>query len=144
MRQIITKKDAENSMVIFQKAGVTKQPPLREDTISDKIIKYIPVEIVSIYVFLQKAVETSAKKPSDVTILVTIGVLFIANIAFMVLAQKVRRFSQVCISSIALLIWIYSLGEPVSVALGNYYNPLASMALLAFFTLIPPMFNIEK
>lgn len=117
---------------------------IRQDQIYlDKLLKLIPSEIIAAYLFIQNLI---ADQPVvigniDYQIIVlwlVVGVFIIVTPVYLVNVQHVYKMNQIVLSSIAFLIWTYSLGGPFR--LEGWYNPQIAAILLVFWTLITPIF----
>lgn len=98
----------------------------------ENLVKLIPAEIIALYAVLSGFV------PEDLTgqLFITIP-LFVFTPFYMYLAMKVQKISQIVISTIAFAVWLFAIGGPF--AYFAWYEPWMGGALLALYTLIPPM-----
>lgn len=117
---------------------------IRQDQIYlDKLLKLIPSEIIAAYLFIQNLI---ANQPvvignTDYQIIVlwlVVVVFIIVTPVYLVNVQHVYKMNQIVISSIAFLIWTYSLGGPFR--LEGWHNPQIAAILLVIWTLIAPIF----
>ena len=142
MRSIITKKDADRLNTRFISAEPLDE--VKPDDFIGRVIKYIPAETVSVYVIIQKTLEQFNNTIPSIISWMLVAVIFIVNLFYLRNMQKIKRLSQIFLSSIAFLIWAYTLGEPFKGILGNNYQAIYSSIAVTLFTFIVPIFKFEK
>ena len=108
------------------------------DTYQDRLLKYIPSEILALYVTLDTGLRTSTETTVD------FGHLFIYWFVFIILTfitplylkriAKVTKLSQLTISTIAFILWIFALGGPFNYL--SWYEPMYGGILLSIYTLL--------
>jgi len=127
MRRIITTK--------LQASGVKPEV----DTFFDRVVKYIPVEIVSAWVAVKGLVEASASqsKPTVLWVCFGLGVVFTALYMLKQTAVpgKSPAITQTLIATGAFVVWVFGLGEPFASLLGTAQQALYGSLLLIFYTL---------
>lgn len=98
----------------------------------ENLVKLIPAEIIALYAVLSGFV------PEDLVgqLFITIP-LFAFTPFYMYFAMKVSKISQIVISSIAFAVWLFAIGGPF--VYFPWYEGWMGGALLALYTLIPPM-----
>ena len=98
----------------------------------ENLVKLIPAEIIALYAVLSGFV------PEDLTgqLFITIP-LFVLTPFYMYFAMKVSKVGQIAISSVAFAVWLFAIGGPF--AYFPWYEAWMGGALLALYTLIPPM-----
>jgi len=100
------------------------------------LLKLIPSEVVAVYLFV-----LGILPPRPVPHLVVAGLLVALTPLYLRFGMGVRSASQLAVSCISMLIWIYALGQgPVRFLEAPWYEPWYGSAALAIWTLIPPMF----
>src|SRR5215470_8471890 len=110
------------------------------DTFSDRLIKYIPADIVSAWVAAKGLVESSAISSKQVVLWVCFGVGVVLT-ALWTLKQtampgKKPAVTQTIIVTGAFIVWTIALGEPFSTLLGSTEQALYGSLLLIFYTLL--------
>ncbi len=103
------------------------------DSYSDRLIKYIPAEVVALYLTLDALIRSAPEVPSYIYW----GVLifcFIGTYLYLWRIQKVKKQLQLHISGGAFLVWVFAMGGPFA-HLG-WYNPLYAGLLLPMFTFL--------
>ena len=141
MRSIVTNNDIRESTITFQSAEPIN---LKPDGYVDKIIKYIPSETVAAYIIIQKTIEQFQDKIPFIVSWIIILIMFFGNIFYLKNTQKVKRWSQIFVNSIAFIIWVYALGEPFKHLLKDNYQPAYSVIGIILFSFIVPLFEFEK
>jgi len=127
MRRIVTNQ--------LQAAGVTPDV----DSYFDRVVKYIPMEIVSAWVAVKGiiAAADTASKEMILWICFAIGLVFTA--LYMAKQTSVPGkgpgILQTIIATIAFAVWSFALGEPFATWLGVATQSLIGSLLLIFFTL---------
>ena len=102
-----------------------------------RLLKLIPSEIVAAYLAIQGIVPVDSRKWG---LLVVSLVLFIITPLYLRKIQKVEKISQIVVSSLSLVVWVYSLGGPF--VLFNIHEPwISSVVLLLWTTFIPQFFK---
>lgn len=107
--------------------------PDRTQKFLENLVKLIPAEVIALYAVISGFV------PADLTgqLFITIP-LFVMTPFYMYFAMGVRKISQVVLSTFAFLVWMFAIGGPFIYF--TWYESWMGAALLAFYTLIPPMF----
>ncbi|SRR6266446_2866009 len=127
MRRIITEK--------LQAAGVT--PGV--DTFFDKVVKYVPVEIVSAWVAVKGLIAAAATQSKQSVLWICFGVGVVLTALYMLKQTaepgKPPAITQTAIATGAFIVWVFALGEPFASLLGAANQALYGSLLLIFYTL---------
>lgn len=135
MRRIVTGQ--------LQAAGVT--PSI--DSYVDRIVKYIPVEIVSAWVAAKGIVAASALSTKQTVLWVCFAISILLTILYMLKQTEVPgrspAITQTAVATGAFVVWAFALGEPFATLLGTAQQSLYGSLLLIFYTLgvgliVPP------
>ena len=106
----------------------------------EQLLKYIPAESLSLYIAIEGVVKGAAKDTMlTVLLAVCLGVSMLFNVLFLRFVWKVTRVMQITISTVALLIYIYSIGGFFE-AIGIYVPVIGTLLLVvttAFLSLAP-------
>ena len=113
------------------------------DTYFDKVIKYIPADIVGAWL----AVDGLIKAADNNVAVNTSWVAFIIGIIITALwtykqtqvPKKRPAITQIIISTGAFIVWVYASGGPFITA--NLYNPAYGSMFLILYTLVVAMIN---
>ena len=103
-----------------------------------RLLKLIPSEIIAAYMVIQGFIPVeSAKWGLSIVSLV----LLIITPFYLKYAQKVEKNTQVFVSTVSFVIWVYAIGGPF--VLWNIHQTwIASVLLLLWTTFIPQFFKI--
>lgn len=109
----------------------------------DKLIKYIPTEIVGGWIAIIGLIKSASDIPTN-TILWILLVIFTILTALYILKQtsepkKPLAIKQTTLSTIAFIVWVFALGEPFDTL--SFYNPIYGSILLILFNITIPLFN---
>jgi hypothetical protein len=99
------------------------------------LLKLIPSEVIAVFVFIQ-GVTPGRFWPHFILALLLVGLtpLYLSR------AGGVRSRTQLILSTLSLVVWIYAMGTgPLRFVRPPYYEPWHGAVLLAVWTLIPPM-----
>jgi hypothetical protein len=107
------------------------------DTYFDKIVKYIPSDIIAAWVAATSAIAAAADVPKEriLWIVFTFGIL----LTFLWKLKQTQLRVQAAISTGAFIVWVFALGGPFSSL--NWYNPLYGTLVLIGFTLVTGLIN---
>lgn len=120
----------------LQAAGAVREI----DTYFDRVVKYIPTEIVGAWIAIKGLVEsaTVSNKQTILWICLPVGVILAAlwTLKQTSMLGKPPAVTQTIISTFAFIVWVVALGEPFVTLLGKSEQALYGSILLIFFTLI--------
>lgn len=157
MRRVITKDDVVKTKAvrIEEFEGVTpeqkmtliapkRQPPapqvLTEDDYLSKVVKYIPAEIVAVFVTINGILKPDPNVPAIFHWLLFIVLLVLTPLyiwRFASVKGLPPPYAQVAISTISFIIWVFALGGPFDFL--GWYKSIYGSILLILFTLVPPL-----
>jgi hypothetical protein len=117
---------------------------------SDKLVKLIPSEIIGAYMVLsnilgytagsmqasviQKPVTENDLKP--VLLQIVFFILLVLTPVYLRKISKVKNVSQLIVTTMSFVIWVYTLGGPFAVW-GIYYSLIGSVVLVLWSVIIP-------
>ncbi|MDJ0580694.1 hypothetical protein [Crocosphaera sp.] len=109
----------------------------------DKLLKYIPTEIVGGWIAITGLIKSASNIPTN-TILWILLAIFTGLTALYILKQteeanKPAAIKQTTISSIAFIVWVFAIGEPFDSL--SFYNPIYGSILLILYNLTIPLIN---
>ena len=109
----------------------------------DKLLKYIPTEIVGAWIAITGLIKSASNIPTN-TILWILLVIFTGLTALYILRQtskpkKPPAIKQTIISTIAFIIWVFALGKPFDSL--SLYSRVYGSSLLILYNLIIPLIN---
>lgn len=123
----------------LQATGAGKAP----DTYFDRVVKYIPADIVAAWITITGLVKATTDIPSNT-------VLWVAFVVFLMLtaiwtwkqteeAGQPPAKGQIILSTVSFAVWVFALGAPFDSL--NFYHPIYSSLLLIPFSLMVGRFN---
>ena len=113
-------------------ATAVNTPP---DSYADRLIKYIPSDIVVLYVFINGVLMD--KPPNEAMNWIVFLLLFGATGLYLYRVQGVRTPLQILASMIAFALW--ALAMPKSIVGFAWYTPAYSSVILAIYTFFLPL-----
>jgi hypothetical protein len=148
-RQVITETDIENAKLAEAAAGSTAagngghQEP---DSYNDRLIKYIPAEVVSVYLFVSGALFTAktqiSQRASWWAGWIVFGFMAIMTPIYMKRLQGVTKRQQLAIVFFSFIVWVFSIGGPFTTF--GWYHPIWGAILLPLYTFSIPIFQAKK
>jgi hypothetical protein len=117
------------------------------DTYFDKVVKYVPTEIVGAWIAASGLVQAAADtaKNSVMWVCFAVGLVLTALWTLKKTAQpgKSPAIQQAVISTLAFVTWAIALGEPFRSLLGQEKQSLYGSLLLIFYTLATPLIPVK-
>jgi hypothetical protein len=112
----------------------------------DKLMKYIPTEIVGAWIAITGLIKGTSDIPTN-NILWILFFIFTALTFFSIRKQtfepkKPPAIRQIVISTIAFIVWVFALGEPFNTL--SFYKPVYGSISLILYNLIIPLINPDK
>lgn len=101
------------------------------DGYTTRLLKYVPAEVVALFVTLDALIRSS----SDVPLPVYWGVFLVCLVGtwfYLWRVARIRKPAQLLISTVAFAVWVFALGGPF--ALLDWYAPIYGGLLLPIFT----------
>jgi hypothetical protein len=118
----------------------------RADNYMSRVLKYIPSEIVVAYISMDGILRTCYNPNLWADRQILLKLLWIISAILTVLTplwlwrvMRVRRLSQLFISTISVPVWLFALGGPF--ALLDWYRPALGAIVLPLYTLILPIIS---
>lgn len=100
----------------------------------DRLLKLIPTEIIAAYMALQGVVPPAYAKWATLAIAV---ILVALTPLYLMRLQGVRHTGQVVMTTLAVVVWLYTLGGPFQY--WGLYQAWIGSVLLVLWTLIVPL-----
>lgn len=139
-RNIVTRSDVQT---FETRAAQSGDAVPQEDKYTDKLIKLIPAEIVSVYLAVYALIKSSAYAQSDKQFLqwcVFLVVLALTPVYLYRLAG-VTKWTQILFNTLAFVIWVFSFGGPAEgLYVHNFPLPFLVAVFLPVYTLFIPLF----
>lgn len=154
-RTVVTKADVERQAREFAErakaaaaagslaAEITPTQAPAVDDYRDRLMKYIPADLVAIYLTLTGLLKMADpnKTPIQTVGWIIFGVVLIVSLPWQRKVVKITKWSQVWIGTFAFVFWAISLGEPFTTAWSGWYQPLYGSMLLVLYTFLIPLFE---
>lgn len=126
-------------------AKASLEEPRREDSYFEKLIKYIPLDIIAGYQAIDGIIRDQATNPLWLYWTAFVGLLVLTPFYTMyrpnqppTLMHAKTRFTVVT-STIAYVVWVYAIGGPFAVTFPDFYRPVYGSVLLILTTLALPV-----
>ncbi len=112
------------------------EPPKVPDDYKTRLLKYIPGEVVALYIFLEGIVKSAADVPHAIYwVIFCVGAL--GTYLYLLRVAKVEKQVQLIISVVAFCVWAFALGGPFAQL--AWYKPVYGALLLPIYTFFVPM-----
>ncbi|MBG6132484.1 hypothetical protein IWQ47_003544 [Aquimarina sp. EL_43] len=125
---------------VFTEKDTLIEPTINADSYFQKVIKYIPGEIIAFYLVFNKFAIEEGK--TGFLVLFFIGLILTPFYKYFGLKDQSKTLNtpwfQIIISIIAFTIWVFALGDFNEIQIINY-NPFYASLILATFTLTTPI-----
>jgi len=111
----------------------------KETTYSERLVKYIPAEVLAGYIFVGSQTAHFETHSSKVIFLLTLIGLCVVAIPIhyrQILPRTKKARKHMLISQVAFLVWAYAIGGPVAVV-GWHHPGIGGLVMVAFTFLIP-------
>ena len=140
MRVVVTSKNID---LIRKKLPKEEKKSLNVDDYKNRLIKYIPAEIVALYLTLYGLAQSAEATIPFVQINWLIFIIgLVLTPLFIYYIQEHRNYTQIIMQTIAFFVWVFALGGPFS--LYDWYIPVYGSMFLVVFTFIIPFIDKEK
>lgn len=156
-RTVVTQKDVERQLQAAREkakaaaaegmvAGAAVPKAETPDTYKDRLLKYIPAEIVAIYLALLSVLKTA---PPSTTPIITVEwvvflIILIVTVPWQRKVMKIAKWQQVAIGTLAFVFWAVSLGDPFDTSWKAWYQPLYGTMAMMLYTFLIPLFEPES
>lgn len=148
-REVITASDVKTARTARDAGGElaagSKRVPT-EDKYADRLIKYIPAEVISVFLFTNGLLRTADKqippKTSEVLGWVIFGFLLIMTVVYLAGVLGVKKKLQWLVAFVSFAVWVFSIGGPFA-GLG-WYHPIYGALLLPLYTFSIAAFKVNK
>lgn len=139
MRQVVTSKDIELMKINL---SIKEQEVVKPDEYVDRLIKYIPSEVIALYITLSGIATAAANQIAFKPILWIIFIIgIIGTILYLWRIAKVTNYKQIAISTIAFIVWVFALGGPFETF--SWYNHVYGALILPIYTFFIPIITTK-
>lgn len=114
------------------------------DSYISKLVKYIPSEVIALYLTLDSIIRSSDQAEPIYHYLYW-GIFIFGLVVtpfYLSRIEKVKNWCQLLISTLAFTVWIIAIGGPF-VNL-DWYKPIYGAILLPIVTFLMPLFRVEE
>jgi len=144
-RTVVTPRDisnAQKSQSTFHLGEDIATLPARPDYYTDTLLKLVPAEVVAVWVTIKGIVASASQVPAWLPWIIS-ALMLVLTPFYLRRVAKVTKLRQVALSTIAFVVWIFSLG---GAPFGNlsWYNPLYGAILLPIYTFAVPIVNVDS
>jgi hypothetical protein len=138
-RTVVTARDVVQGSV----ASAEAPAKLTQDTYQDRLLKYIPADIVAIYVGLLGVLKTANPQTTPIVTVqwVVFFVILVLTIPWQRKIVKIEKWQQVAIGTVAFVFWAISLGQPFETSWKPWYQPLYGTMAMMLYTFLIPLFE---
>jgi len=135
MRLVLTGKNLE---LVKAKLPEKEREKVKQDDYLTRIIKYIPSEVVALYITLY-GIASAAKDeiPFNLMIWLIFVLGALGTVLYLWRVAKVDDGLQIAISTGAFVVWVFALGGPFSEL--SWYHPVYGALLLPIYTFFIPI-----
>lgn len=111
--------------------------PQQIDTYFDRVIKYIPADVVAAWIAVTGLVSGAADVPVDTILWIAFGVSVVFTALWTYkqtqVPDKPPATTQILIATGAFIVWVFALGGPFTEM--AFYRPIYGSLLLIFYSL---------
>jgi len=124
------------------KIGTMSATPSADDYMS-RLVKLVPAEIISVYLFAFNLIKGNSKTPADGSETlqwIIFGIMLVATPIYLKKILKMESNAQVVLCTFSFLLWVFAMGGPLDgVALiGVYTVNFVGGLLVPIYTLFIP------
>lgn len=110
------------------------------DRYQDRLIKYIPADVIAVYLAIAGILKTAnGHVPLQTIQWVVFLILVPGTWLYLWRVAQVTKWQQIAISVVAFVVWVFSLGGPF--AQFAWYDPVYGAVLLPLYTFLVPIFE---
>jgi hypothetical protein len=152
-RTVVTKREIERELqnaregakapANAEAAADSAAPAVGPDDYKDRLLKYIPAEIVAIYLALLSVLKAA---PPEKTPIVTVEwfvfwIILFVTVPWQRRILKITKWQQIVIGTVAFVFWAISLGDPFTTSWKEWYQPLYGTMAMMLYTFLIPLFE---
>jgi len=116
-------------------------PPGSGDNYITRVVKYIPAEVVALYLTLQGLLG-AANQAEGVAAWCVLGGCLVGCVLYLRRLSGVKHWSQITVSGLGFLAWAFALGGPFKTF--SWYLPVYGACVVAFFTFLVPLVDVSR
>jgi hypothetical protein len=113
--------------------------PMVPDDYVTRVVKYIPAEVVAVYIAIDGILRTATLPASFWWAVFSALLLLTALYTWRSTQMKELppAYLQIAVSTASFAVWVFALGGPFYSL--SWYNPAYGSVLIMLFTLVPPL-----
>ena len=136
-RCVVSNKDVAGQAPVARKGALGAETPApAADDYKDRLLKYIPAEVIALYITLTTMVESIPDTPGWLPWAIFAFGLG-ATWLYLWRVGKVHKTLQLAISVGAFFVWAFAMGGPFE--LTSWYQPYYGALLLPIYTFLVPI-----
>lgn len=142
-RSEIRKRDQQDTAAAADaSSGSSVQTP---DEYRDRLLKYIPAEIVAVYLAILNVLALASLPPAELRRAqwVLFGIVLALTVPWQRRIMSISKWQQVAIGSAAFVFWAMSLGDPFVDGFVRAYRTVYGTAAMILFTFAVPLFEAK-
>ncbi|MFD3000402.1 hypothetical protein ACFS7Z_08535 [Pontibacter toksunensis] len=135
---------ASNHDISFEQLEeIEKQMPTQPDNYLSRLLKYIPTEIIALYLTCRPLLSSGNNQYNIIHWLIfAFGV--VVTPLYLWKKQKVNKKSQLLISTFAFCVWVFAIGGPFAQLDWYNLNPIYATLIVPIYTFLIPLFEAEN
>lgn len=107
----------------------------------DKLIKYIPTEVVGVWIAITNVIKSASDIPTNTILWIALAICTFGTACYIlkqtIVPKKPLAIRQTIISTIAFVVWVFALGEPFNSL--DFYRPAYGTLAMIFYTFLIPL-----
>jgi hypothetical protein len=139
-REILTSRDVKSGR--SPKVLGEETASVGKDQYLDRLMKYIPAEIVALYILVLGIMGSLENGDAMVIHWIVFAIFCILTFFYLRNVLHVSKFQQCIIAVIAYVVWVFALGGPFESL--SWYKPIYGQIFLPIFTFAIAMVEPEK
>jgi len=155
-REIITKKDVAKIQAELHELAKFRQqmhaaaaveapvPTIAEDTYKDKLLKFIPADVIAIYLTLHSLVPVLPDSaPKKILYWIIFVLILLITIPWQRKVATIGKWPQIWVGFGAFIVWAITVGDPFTHENFVWYYPAYGAMILALYTFLIPLFDVS-
>jgi hypothetical protein len=110
--------------------------PLKPDDYKSRLMKYIPSEVIAMYLALDALIR-SGNKGTMLLLWFAFAMGLLGTLLYLTKVQKVHKTKQLVISALAFAVWVLAIGGPFTQL--SWYDPIYGGIALIVYTFFAPI-----
>jgi hypothetical protein len=138
-RQIVSTADVLSSTIASERSNSTVPSASSADTYGDRVLKYIPAELVALYLAVSHMIKSAATEQNRHLTLwwIIIAALLVATPVYLQRLGRVGSRAQIAVSTAAFAIWVFALDSPIDYIVPDHASlDLYKAVVLPLFTFL--------